>query len=324
MAAIAKKNPVGIGPAAVSLATRFRAWWEGVDAAALPAASTISIKSKTSPKHAVAPGKTRDHPWDTPRVKMLQQLWGNGFSNPGGPEFALWLANPCTLDPKLTVIELGAGLGGTSRTIERELGCWMIGYERNPELVAGGMGLSNIAGVGKKAPIERYDPEHLDLKPGSYDCILSREAVFSLKNRKGFFDQVARALKVGAHFAYVDILQVPREGDATATFRAWAKGEAGQCAPWNLTEHRQALAERSLDVRVADDITAVVRGQVLQAMTDLMQNPDAIRALPEAGKAALDAEIGKWTRRITAIDAGDIGYCRFHAIKVSTRTMSDW
>lgn len=321
MTTIANTKSAGNASMALPLATRFRAWWEGVDPAELAAPMPAVKKAAVRP---AAPARLTEPAWSTPRVKMLQLLWGTGFSNPGGPEFALWLTNPCTLDPKLSIVELGAGLGGTSRTIERELGCWMTGYERNPELVAAGMALSNLAGAGKKVPIERYDPEALDLEAGAYDCILSREAIFSLKSRKDFFDKLARALKTGAHLAYVDILRLPRDGDPTPAFQAWTKSEAGQCAPWTLIEHRQALSERALELRVADDITAVVRGQVIRAMADLMQNADAIWAMEPAGKAALDAEIAKWTRRIGAIDAGDIGYCRFHAIKVSTRTMSNW
>ncbi len=322
MSALAKPKPAG-ARVAPPFSIRFRAWWEGVDPADLAVPPTTPVAAAPKKKAAVS-GKTADLPWNTPRVKMLQTLWGAGFSQPGGAEFSLWLANPCTLDPSLTVIELGAGLGGTSRTVERELGCWVTGYERDPEIATAGMGLSMLAGVGNKVPIERYDPEDLDLKPSGYDCILSRETIFSLKNRKGFFDQVGRALKVGAHLAYVDIVQIPREGEPQPTFRAWVKGERHHCAPWSLTEHRQACADRALDVRVADDITAVVRGQVVQAMAELLQKTEEIQAAEPAGKATLDAEIGRWTRRIAAIDAGDIGICRIYAIKVSTRTMSNW
>lgn len=322
MTIIANTKTAGNASGALPLATRLRAWWEGVEPAELSSAAPAA--KPTAAVRPAAPARAIEPAWSTPRVKMLQLLWGGGFSNAGGPDFALWFAGPCALDAQHVVVELGAGLGGSSRTIERELGCWITGHERNPELAAAGMELSNLAGVGKKVPIERYDAEDFDLKPGACDAILSREAVFSLKNRKGFFDEIARALKTGGHLAYVDILQIPREGDPTAAFRTWVKGEAGQCAPWTLIEHRQAMAERSLDLRVADDITAVVRGQVMQAMADLMLRPEAIRAMEPAGKAALDSEIGRWTRRIAAIDAGDIGYCRFHAIKVSTRTMSNW
>lgn len=323
MAAFAKPKTAGGARVAPPLSTRFRAWWDGVDAADLAAAHAVPVAAASAKKSGVS-GKMRELPWNTPRVQMLQSLWGPGFSQPGGSDFSLWLANPCMLDPSLTVIELGAGLGGTSRAIERELGCWINGFERDLEIATAGMGLSTLAGLANKAPIERYDPEDLDLKPAAYDCILSRETIFSIKNRKGFFDQVGRALKVGGHLAYVDIVQIPIEGEPRPTYRAWVKGERHHCAPWSLTEHRQACAERALDLRVADDISAVVRGQVVQAMAELLQKADEIRTAEPAGKATLDAEIGRWTRRIAAIDAGDIGICRIHAIKVSTRTMSNW
>jgi SAM-dependent methyltransferase len=323
MAAAAKSKPAAAAGAAPPLKLRFRAWWDGVDTAELMAKRPPPAAAPPAKKSTVS-AKSPDLPWNTPRVKMLQMLWGPGFSQPGGAAFSLWLANPCTINPTQTVIELGAGLGGTTRAIGTELGCWINGYEQDPELVAAGMALSTLAGLGKKAPIERYNPEALDLKPAAYDCILSRESIFAIRNRKEFFDQIARALKVGGQLAYVDIVQIPREGEPSPTYRDWVKGERSGCAPWSLVEHRKACADRALDLRVADDITGGVRGQVLQAMTDLLQKAEELKAADPAGKAALDALIGRWTRRITAIDAGDIGICRIHAIKIATKTMSNW
>jgi SAM-dependent methyltransferase len=323
MAALANPKPGAGARVAPPFSIRFRAWWEGVDQADLVVPQAAPAVATPVKKSAVS-GAAPELPWNTPRVKMLQVLWGPGFSRPGGRDFALWLANPCTLDPSLTVVELGAGLGGLSRTIESELGCWITGLERDPELATAGMELSTLAGVGKKAQIQRYDPENFDLKPAGYDCILSCESIFAVENRKAFFDQIGRALKVNGHLAYIDIVRIPKDGDVGPTYRAWVEGEPYHGTPWTLTEHRQACADRALDLRVADDITALLRGQVLHAMADLLQKAAELRAASPEGKAALDTEIALWTRRIAAIDAGEIGVCRFHAIKISTKTMSNW
>lgn len=303
-----------------SLGTRLRAWWEGVDVDAL-ASRDVPPRAETERK---APALATNPAWATPRVQMLQSLWGEGFSYPGGAELSLWLAGPCSLAATSMVAELGAGLGGFGRSLHRAFGCRTEGFERDPELARAGAELSAAAGIGDAVTVSPFDPEQVELAKGTYDCILSRETLFGVADKAGFFKAVDRGLKRHGHFLYTDIVRIGSDEAIRGSYRSWAEGEPTPARPWTLTEHRAACSAQKLDLRLMEDITGVMRGYVVRALADLMTREEALRRTGPAEAAVIAAEVGLWTRRLAALHAGEIGICRFHAVKVGQNMLGDW
>src|SRR5437870_381519 len=109
---------------------RLYAWWEGYNAEELlaqlqqPARSASSREAKSTPL-SIPPLA----PWESPRIRIMQLVWGLGYHRPGGPEHFLSLVKPFGLDPSKSMMEFGAGLGGGARTVAHEYGVWVTGYE---------------------------------------------------------------------------------------------------------------------------------------------------------------------------------------------------
>ena len=81
------------------------------------------------------------------------------------------------LDPAMSVLDLGAGLGGAVRTMCEKLaldGVWVTGFEVDEILVEAGMGLSVKYGMGEKAPVHAFDPATFAHKQASVDCVFSK------------------------------------------------------------------------------------------------------------------------------------------------------
>ena len=97
--------------AGVSVTKRLHAWWEGYD---LPdsddAAETspvdepleeISIDGDETPENRIM--------WSEERRKLVQILWGQGFTYPGGVDYACELVSGFSLNPAVSMVEVGAG-----------------------------------------------------------------------------------------------------------------------------------------------------------------------------------------------------------------------
>jgi SAM-dependent methyltransferase len=304
---------------------RLIAWWEGVDVGDLASAEVVKLgPPKKDTVRKVRIDQKPQFEWETPRIKVLQTIWGQGFSAPGDKDFCLWLAKPCALDPTMTVAELGAGLGGFTRALHQEFGLWITGFEQDAELARAAMEYSVMAGLAKKAPISGFDPELLELKESSYDCIFSRGTFYGIKDKNKLLQTVEKALKPRGQLLFTDIVRTGPVNEMRPTYMAWQGGEPMAANPWTVQKYQTTCSERRLDLRVSEDITKQVRSNVIKALADLLDKADIIKSDPRMAEP-LTEHVALWTRRVGAMDSGDIAFYRFHAFKTGVdKMLSDW
>ena len=99
-----------------------------------------------------------DPVWPSARIGIAEALWGEGFLCPGGAAETLRLAKPMGLSAASSLLLLGAGSGGSIRSIATSLGVWVSGFEANPRLAALANERSIRAGLGRRAQVETWDP----------------------------------------------------------------------------------------------------------------------------------------------------------------------
>ncbi len=74
------------------------------------------------------------------------------------------------------------------------------------------------------------------------------------------------------------------------------------------------LVSAKLDTRVTEDITQVFRAMVIKGWADYTEKAEPGSVGMESAPALVD-EVELWTRRIQAIDSGDLKVYRIHALK---------
>src|SRR4051812_4499997 len=99
-----------------------------------------------------------DPVWPSARIGTVEMLWGEGFLFPGGAAETLRLAKPMGLSAASSLLLLGAGSGGPARSIATNLGVWVSGFEANVRLADLANERSVRAGLGRRAPIEPWNP----------------------------------------------------------------------------------------------------------------------------------------------------------------------
>jgi SAM-dependent methyltransferase len=300
---------------------RFMAWWEGYDLVAREAALEQGVEAE--PEKPKLRYEASDERWTTSRIELVQQVWGEGFAGPGGEEGILDLVKPLGLTAAMNVLEVGAGLGGATRIMVDRFGAWVTGFESDGKLAEAGMELSTKAGIAKKAPIQSFDPEHFEAKPKAYDCLVSKEFLFTVEDKERLFRVFNTILKDNGQLLFTDYV-LPAPDQRSKALESWVERDPDHPKLWAMQNYIEELTKQKLDIRIQEDITEESRKVITQAWAEYMASVDHSK-LDNAMVSAMVDEAEVWARRVKLLESGDLKVCRFHALKkTSDRLLSDW
>ena len=304
-------NPFS-GPPELSKAARLRAWWNGVDPKSAAADPETPDEAPQKPAAAKADLNEAKEIWTPLDIEVAQMVFGPGFVEPGGAEFVLELVKPFALSPAMTILNLTAGLGGSSRAIVEELGAWIDGMEPSEALATEAMEQSKMAGLSKKAPVVHYDPENLHLPAKKYDCVFARELLYTVENKEQFFKAVVRSLKDVGQFQFTDFMlsDTGLESDAIAE---WQRYEPLRTYLWSVEQYREFCEELGFDIRISKDIGDDYTSHV-SARWDEFTSPERVSGMSREMVVTLVDQAEIWTRRVAALKSGDIQLTRFHGL----------
>lgn len=320
----------------IPLKLRIKAWWEGYDSSEIEARLALRAGDNSAveqiPKEKKAP-ETLDEvlpvdPWDEDTIDIAQYVWGDGFCGPGGPEYIVGLSKLLALSPEMSMIQLGAGLGGPARTLVDRFGVWVTGYDDSEQLVGAGNELSKIAGLSKKAVLSHYEPEEFEEFERQFDRVLAKEAFFTIQNKAGMIRAIEDKLKPGGLMLITEYVVADESVYAKDSYKQWRVGERADPCPLTADEFKKLLKDVKLQVRVSEDITQDYIKLINRAWAGA--DKVAARLAKEENGAALiqtlmrEAEF--WSRRKRMLEAGDILLWRFVANKKASLAtgMSDW
>ena len=300
------------------LRDRLKAWWEGYDLVEKPERRALDLGLD----HHVRYERAKEY-WETSRLDLVQKVWGEGFSSPGGTDYIMNMVKSFALDPAHSVLDLGAGLGGAARTMCENFGVWVTGLERDADLAEAGTALSVKAGMGKKATIEVFDPETFNIKAKSIDCVFSKEFLFSVKHKREFLEMVEILLKAKGQLLFTDYIYKQRHMPS-GDIKTWIDNEPMGAHPWTIEDYQEVFAELHLEIRVTEDITDSFRSLITRSWADYIDSLQRKGISPEMAPALVD-EVEIWSRRMQALETGDLRVMRLHVIKRDTDSlMSDW
>lgn len=325
------KKP-GKKDASMPLSLRLKAWWEGYDAddikkriAERSPAPEPEPEPKEEPKEI-----SRDtiDPWDEETVDIAQYIWGQGFCGPGGPDYIVSLSKLLALSPEMSMLQIGASIGGPARVLADRFGVWMTGYEESATLVEKGNTLSKMAGLEKKAVISQYDPENVEEFDRKFDRALSKEALFTIQNKADLIGKIEKKLKPGGLFLMTEYVLGSDSAVTKDRYKEWVIGERTHPYPVMPDELTDMLKKNRLQVRVSEDISM----QYINMITKAWAGADEVAAKlakQEDGShkiQVLMAEAEFWTRRKKLLESGDLKLWRIVANKKSSGPsgMSDW
>jgi cyclopropane fatty-acyl-phospholipid synthase-like methyltransferase len=301
-----------------SFKTRLKAWWEGYDPADLMPAGSPSL-----PVLAAVPVEAPAEeipPLEQPHIKIAQYIWGESLTGPGGAAAILTLVKPFALDPSMTVMDFGSGLGGGTRAVSDEFGVWVSGFEPDPIMAAGGQELSVKKGA-KKAEIKPCTTKDFQPKAATYDCIFSSEALYTVQEKEKLLGSFERALKARGQVSITDFVRTPgtKADDPRLADFVTRGGKPGHF--WLGEDYLSKMKALKFDVRVDEDLTAIYRTSIIDAWVNFTQDAN-VTAAARAHPDELVAELALWTKRVAALDSGALQLRRYYAIKMGSTKSS--
>ena len=306
----------------VSMTDRLRAWWNGdeLDADVFSEGgggeSAGEVVGNGTDAKDVGPSPVGgENPWSDTRRQLAQEVWSHGFVVPGGTDYIEKLVSGCSLTSAETMLEIGVGMGGGTRTIIGKFGNYVTGYERSPNLAAAAMRHAVTYEIDDKLEVTALPFEKLSLKSKIFRAALLRDVLYTMEDKVGLISKVGDSLKSGESFLIMTDFLFDAGNDASE-LTSWQAGEERPVYPCTKAALVNAIENADLQLRIIDDESDDYCAMVVDAWSEHLKTIDGAEISPEMGQE-LKREGDFWARRVAALKSGALHYYRIEAVKIS-------
>ena len=216
------------------------------------------------------------------------------------------------------VLDIGCGLGGSSRWLAQNLDCSVMGITLSPVQVEIATLAARKVGLGGRVRFEVRDANQLDLPPASFDAVWVVECSEHLPDKREFIESCARVLRPGGSLALCawlrsDVLSEPDEQLVQQVCEGMLCPSLG-----SLSEYVAWMDKAGFDRIEAEDITPRV-AQTWTRCAALLNRPE-VKALLRVSDARLHRFAESFAAMSRAYETGAMGYGIFAARKREAAT----
>lgn len=111
------------------------------------------------------------------------------------------------LDRDQHVLDIGCGIGGTTRYMAQAFGCRVSGIDLTPEFIDAARVLSARTGLSHLVSFEVASALALPFEAATFDAAISFHVAMNIKDRPSLYREAARVLKPGARFCVYDVMR---------------------------------------------------------------------------------------------------------------------
>jgi MPBQ/MSBQ methyltransferase len=126
-----------------------------------------------------------------------------------GRAATLELARAADLDSTKRVLDVGSGIGGTSRCLAKEFQCRVTGIDLTEEYCRAAAMLSARIGLADLVDYCQGDATHLPFDDGSFDVVWTEHVAMNIPDKLGLYGELHRVLRPGGTLAVYDVLAGP-------------------------------------------------------------------------------------------------------------------
>jgi len=246
--------------------------------------------------------------YDDIHIAFLEDIWGEGYLSPGGPEEAVRVLKGLDLSGA-KVLDIGCGSGAIAVQMVRDLGAAeVVGIDVEGPVCAAARRRAEAAGLSGQIDIRLVRPGPLDFADGSFDLVYSKDSILHIPDKEALAADVYRILRPGGWFAASDWL-IAHDDTPSPAMQAYLKAEDLDFAMASPVRYRQALEGAGFqDVGLNNRN----RWYLGQAEAELAWLSGAERARLEAAHGAdfIADQIQTWTLMVEVIRSGE--HCPHH------------
>ena len=142
-----------------------------------------------------------------PRTPRYRDLWPYDQLHSRGIVATREHAERAHIRPGMYVLDLGCGLGGSSRYLAAECGCRVAAIDLTPNFVEVARILTARCGLADRVEIRQGNALALPFQDGTFDHVWSFAVTMNVADKEGLAREVARVLKPGGRFSCNEIEQ---------------------------------------------------------------------------------------------------------------------
>jgi ubiquinone/menaquinone biosynthesis C-methylase UbiE len=295
-----------------SIKRRLKAWWDGYELEAQKrAAKEAEQKEEEAPPVDEGPPTVKG--WSISRQKSVVTLFGPGMTRCIPDEAKAKLTKPLGINKKLSVAELGSGLGGFSHWVASEYEAYVTGYEQDLMLQDAATEMTKMAGLNRQINFIHCDFENFAPKERTADIVYASESLFAVKNKLDCFKAIHRMLRPSGQFMMSDYMLEGLAPNAPE-LKDWMAVEPLMPYLMDAQAARKLLTDAGFEVSIAENTTPDYKVNVLRAFADYAKRTSNGEQSGHLHDWILkEGEL--WMRRIKMMEAGHLKVFRIYARK---------
>ena len=126
-----------------------------------------------------------------------------------GKEATEQLAQLAVAESGIEVLDVGCGIGGSSRFLAFEYNCHVTGLDLTEEYCEVATMLSERVGLVARTEFRCASALDMPFQNESFDLVWTEHAQMNIRDKDALFSEIARVLKDGGRFAFHDIFGGP-------------------------------------------------------------------------------------------------------------------
>lgn len=246
--------------------------------------------------------------YDTQHIDFLEDLWGEGFLSPGGPEEVARVLQGVDVAGK-HVMDIGCGSGAIAVALVRDYGAAHVtGIDVEDPVCAAARARASDAGLSDKITVEKVTPGPFPFADGTFDIVFSKDSIIHIPDKSAMAADAFRVLKPGGRFAASDWL-IGHDGNPSPEMAEYIKAEALDFAMASPNSYARAMREAGFS-----DVELVNRNpwyaEVAAAEHAELSGPNRAGWENRHGKAFIDEQIDIWEKLVGVLRKGE--HCPHH------------
>jgi ubiquinone/menaquinone biosynthesis C-methylase UbiE len=189
------------------------------------------------------------------------------------------LAAMTTLSSSDYVLDVGCGLGGSTRYLAYQYGCRVEGLDLTEEYIQVGKRLTNMVGLSDRISLTCGNALQLPYDNDIFDMVWTEHVQMNIEDKQRFYGEISRVLKPEGHFLFHDVF---RSSDELLQYPVpWAEDEKMSFLA-DVPEVRSIIGQAALEVsqwmeKTSDSIAFF--SQVMQKISAEGPSPVGIHLL---------------------------------------------
>jgi SAM-dependent methyltransferase len=251
---------------------------------------------------------TGDTLYDDHAIAFLEELWGDGFLSPGGPEEVARVLEGLDLAGR-TVLDIGCGAGGITAALARDHGAArVVGIDVEAPVCAAARRQAEKQGVADLVEIVMVTPGAFPFPDASFDIVFSKDSIVHIPDKAFLAGEAFRVLRSGGWFAASDWL-ISHDGAPSPEMARYITQEALDFGMASPRRYRAALEAAGFVEVALTNRNAWYRTLARKELA-LLEGPGRARFEALCGAEAIAHQIETWRAMVVVLDSGE--HCPHH------------